>query len=105
MRFSVAVSIAALAALSACDTASTAAAPAASATMAPAGLDSLVRANFSALMGDIAVGGGATLNAALDVAGVASGHRIAVASALNDQIDDYSGNPDALIAALAAYSS
>ena len=105
MRFSMAISMAALAALSACGKAPAGGSQAAAASMAPAGLDSLVRGNFPALMADIAVGGGATLNAAFDAAGVASEDRIAVASILNDQIDSYSGNPDALIAALAAYGS
>ena len=76
-----------------------AAAPATAA--APVALDSLVRANFSAIMADIAVGGGPSLNEAFRVAGVSAEDQGPLALLLNEFIDDYSGNPDALIATLA----
>ena len=87
--------------MSGCVPESPAQSPVPAAANAPSDLATTVRGNFPAIMADIEVGGGPDLNNAYRVAGVPTGDQSALTMLLNEFIDDYRGNPDALIATLA----
>ena len=65
----------------------------------------IVKSGFAEIINDIQTGGGDTLTAAFDAAGVPNEERATRAFQLNTDIALYANNPGALVTALMVYSS
>lgn len=65
----------------------------------------IVKSDFDGIITDIQTGGGDTLTAAFDAAGVPDTERATRAFQLNTDIALYANNPGALVTAIMVYSS